>query len=72
MATNSHFLFLMPILEVPHLAERQLRMALERSQRIVKALAILNLISLVTAVLLGSALCCQRRRFSSKLAISSR
>lgn len=52
------------------LAERQLRNALERSQKAVKALALLNVVSLVTATLLASALCWQRRRLKAKLPIS--
>ncbi|KAL7073187.1 hypothetical protein ACQ4LE_007281 [Meloidogyne hapla] len=51
-------------------AECKLRLTLEHSQKAVKALTLLNLISLLTAVLLGFALCCLKRRSSNKISIS--
>nr|CAD2189483.1 unnamed protein product [Meloidogyne enterolobii] len=51
--------------------ECKLRSALEYSQKAVKALTLLNLVSLLTAVLLGFALCCLKRRSNNKILISS-
>nr|CAD2190294.1 unnamed protein product [Meloidogyne enterolobii] len=51
--------------------EYKLRSALEYSQKAVKALTLLNLVSLLTAVLLGFALCCLKRRSNNKILISS-
>ncbi|KAL3083145.1 hypothetical protein niasHS_010947 [Heterodera schachtii] len=52
--------------------EQKLHKALLNSQKAVKALAILNVASLATAVLLACAFCGQRKRFFSSLSISKR
>ncbi|KAI3422095.1 hypothetical protein GPALN_012629 [Globodera pallida] len=51
---------------------QKLHNALLNSQKAVKALVILNVVSLSTAVLLACAFCGQRRRFFSTLSISNR